>query len=249
MQIVSSAASACYNFRGIKTGEGAFHSKEFHYLTQFRDIPGGWFHDPMGRNDKKVTELIESSDAYMYCIDTPAMMTGGSFHVDFNCYTTIKDWLDKAAQNDLLKGKSIIFILSRCERWQGEEKKVIEQFKENYASLIARLKLAEASIYVTPVYTLGGVTFTAYNKDRMPVYEKIGPRKQRKCSIPLIQLLHDGMDTYEKKLHELNKKLTTKITNAAGITHYDLAEECAKELKHLLEKFCDKSIVIHKPHS
>lgn len=249
MQIVTSADSVCYNFRGIKTGEGTFHNKEFNYLIQFRDIPGGWFHDPMGTNDKKVTELIESSDAYMYCIDTPAMMTGGSFHYDFNCTSTVKSWLDKAAQNGLLEGKSIIFVLSRSERWQGEEKMVIERFKENYASLIACLKNAKASIYVTPVYTLGGVIFTTYNEDRMPVYEKIGPRKQHKCSIPLIQLLHDGMDTYEKKLHELNKRWDIIVSNKLGITHYDLAEECAKELKQLLKKFCDKSIVIHKPLS
>lgn len=248
-QIVSTADSVCYNFRGIKSGEGLFHGKEFHYLIQFQDIPGGWFHDPEGRHDKETSELIESSDAYMYCIDTPAMMTGGSFHYDFNCTSTVKSWLDKAAQNGLLKGKSIIFVLSRSERWQLEEEKVIEQFKENYASLIACLKNAKASIYVTPVYTLGGVTFTTYNEDRMPVYEKIGPRKQHKCSIPLIQLLHDGMDTYEKKLHELNKRWDIKTTNKLGITHFDLAEECAKELKQLLKKFCDKSIVIHKPLS
>lgn len=249
-EIVGSSGSKKYIFRGIKTGEGAFHDKKFHFPIQFQDIPGGWYTDAESTEVKeKTTKLMETADAYVYCIDTPAMMSGEPFHHVNNKYLTVKRWLDRAADDHLLAGKSIIFVLSRSERWRSEEDKVINQFKENYAALIERVKSDGVSIYVTPVYTLGGVVFTAYNENKVPIYTKVGPRKAGKCSIPLIQLLHDGMAWYERVLHELNENPWIRMKNALGITHYDLAEECSKEMRQVLSKLCDESIIIHKPQT
>lgn len=241
-QIAASSSPQEFFFKGVKSGEATFHDKEFHYHIQFKDVPGGWYNDPKAHHDIEIQNFVESADAYLYCIDTPAMMTGGGKHKEFNNQTIVSGWLQKAAANQLLKKKSIIFVLSRSEAWQSNEQELKDKFKQEYGSDINLLKQAGATVYMTPVYTLGGVNFTRYNQDGLPLYKKVGVRKPGKCNIPLIQLLHDGMDAYEQKLKIKNAKWTTKVTNSLGITHFDLAEKCARALKQRLFSLLDKSI-------
>lgn len=244
-QIAPSASSQQYFFQGIKSKPATFHHKEFWYPVIFQDIPGEWYTDYDEQNEAELTKKVESADAYMYCIDTPALMSGEYTHKKFNDASRIHSWLVTAARNELLKNKSIIFILSRSEKWREDENRIIREFEEKYSNTIDLLRTAGATVYVTPVYSLGGVQFVKYNENEYPVYEKTGDRKSGKCSDPLIQMLHDGMAMYEKKLQRINRKTKIKIFNKLGITHFDIAEECARELKDMMNCLRNKNIVVH----
>lgn len=240
--IVGTANPNIYFFKGTKTGEGAFHDKEFHYPIQFKDVPGGWYTDAEAAHDKDIEFYIGEANAFLYCIDTPAMMSEDSQHRRFNHASTVRVWLQKAAQHNLLDGKSIIFILSRSEAWQCNEHELKQKFDVTYGQDIEFLKKAGATVYMTPVYTLGGISFCRYDDDNQPVYKKLGSREATKCSSPLVQLLHDGMNMYEQALKQHNGGLMATISNIFGITHHDLAEECSKELKCYLATQLDHSI-------
>lgn len=240
--IVGNANQNIYYFKGKRIGEGTFHSKEFHYPIQFKDVPGGWYTDEKGTHDEDIEKYIGEAHAFLYCIDTPAMMSGESQHRLFNNAPTVRGWLQNAAQLDSLRGKSIIFILSRSEAWQCKEHELKQKFDATYGPDINLLKNAGAAVYMTPVYTLGGINFCRYGEDNHAVYKKFGSRQATKCSVPLVQLLHDGMIMYEQALQKHNANFWTKCQNMAGIKHFDLAEECARELKLHLESQLDNSI-------
>lgn len=233
--IAGNAQQREYHFAGKHMAEGFFHHKEFIYPVKFIDSPGGWFYDPQGTHDNEIQKSFELSQAYIYCIDTPAMVTGQKYHLENNRAIDIQSWFTKAAKNGAFKNKSIVFVLSRSEAYRCKQDLIRTKLEECYGALIRLLKSEGAQVYAVPVYTLGGISFTGEYCDGTPMYVKHGIRKAEDCEIPLIQLLYDCMNTFEQKLHELNQRIKIIISNGLGITHYDLAEECARHIKEQMQ--------------
>lgn len=224
-----------YHFAGKHMAKATFRHKEFIYPVKFIDSPGGWFYDPKGTHDNEIQKSFELSQAYIYCIDTPAMVTGQQYHLENNRSGDIQSWFKTAADHGVLKNKSIVFVLSRSEAYRCKQDLIRTKLEECYGALIRFLKSSGAQVYAVPVYTLGGISFTGEYCDDTPMYVKHGIRKAEDCEIPLIQLLYDCMNTFEQKLHELNQRFDIIIGNGLGITHYDLAEECARDIKEQMQ--------------
>jgi hypothetical protein len=139
----------------------------------FRDYPGQYHNTNATKEEKDfVKTVLSQSAAVLIPIDAPALMEeDGKYHESINRPQQIHDLFKKAYQN-LAEPRLIIFAPVKCEKYLQDEKTAKElskRVREGYEGLLAYLKSESLSPWIasviTPIQTVGGLTFSRIEPD------------------------------------------------------------------------------------
>ena len=166
----------------------------------FTDYPGEWLDD--AQKFEELKDIMETSDIIMIAIDSPYLMENPSGGEEVGLYNERKNYSSRIA--DMVKEhflvesgserkKMILFVPLKCEKYYKhiESKEEIERLntyvKRAYGKLLDFVTQGENrgryECAITPIFTLGNVSFTRFDEDEQGNYI-INPGKKYP-SVPL----------------------------------------------------------------
>lgn len=148
------------------------------YTINFMDIPGEWLKSP--EKEKRLIKELDNCQVIIIAIDTPHLMEeNGRFHDAFNIPKDISRMV-KAIRNQKLQ-RMFLLVPIKCEKYyhEGRMDEVREAVKRGYSSLLSELEKrnkrrkdeAKHTVAITPILTLGGVVFDAFEKNKQGLIE------------------------------------------------------------------------------
>lgn len=241
-----------YNFTGSYTVEERGRigrsfgkpKKEFRFPLQFIDMPGGWYYDSGGGEERKrnLDQTLLNSVVSFLAVDTPALMEGDAICHSINKVDVIRPWYENLRTQLAANGHAVVIVLTRCEHYWNNKNGMIQRLHMIYGSMIRKLKDAGVHVYVTYVKTLGGIEFERYNTREIggetyyiSQFFRSGNYRPENCATPLAIALRHG---FLKALDALQRKHNTvfgKLWDWAGGSNIPLAIEATEKLLQELE--------------
>lgn len=177
--------------------------------VRFVDFPGEWLGENVHEDNlQSLATEIKKSKIVLIAIDTPHLMECDGFFNELcnRCYRTT-ELLKNCGFGDNGPGL-LLFVPLKCEKYQEEEKmgEVLDKIQEVYNEMIQYVGGTDKSEYliaITPILTLGGVSFSHFAFDsgeiklnstglpENPIYKFSGSRKYdpQFCDMPLLLVL------------------------------------------------------------
>ena len=214
--------------------------KEFRFPFRFIDMPGGWY-----RRDKteattlaRVKELLEQSVVSFLAIDTPALMTDDTLHREYNKVSAISSWYETSLEVLSRRQHVVVMVLSRCERYWSEKRRMIERLRISYGELIRKLKEVGVKVYVTYVKTLGGMEFETYEtiqrgqlQVKVARFIRVGGYTPENCMAPLeIALRHGLLATLQRLATARSHNIFISLGAKLNLNNFNLAIQAAENL-------------------
>lgn len=202
---------------------------------RFTDVPGEWF-KPSSGHMNEIKEIISESQVLIIGIDTPYLMEEkgaagyGIRHNTQNYVMEITQYIrDQLNVNSALKGKLILFVPVKCEKYYYEDRmeELAQTVKTGYKELLDYLKSPnlrnDCSVAILPIISLGGLEFFSFEDGYM--YRQNAEYSPKFCEQPLIYSVLYGLKTaidsnykggkWTAFLHLFNKGVVTKEDFAA----------------------------------
>ena len=149
---------------------------------QFRDANGEFF-ESGGRHYDETMRFVQDCDVFIVVVDTPYMMAGKDFENEAaNVVGPLHDFLT-AVDTSKTKGKQVIFVPIKCEKWmqEGKADEVVAKVEATYCSTIKHLVATEKTeISIIPIQTAGDILFSDL-RDPYILYNSV-TNKTVKCS-------------------------------------------------------------------
>lgn len=230
-------------FTGRYSKQATFNTKSFLYPFRFIDLPGGWYdHEATEDEAAKVNQILGNSMVSFLTVDTPAMMKGMGMHVRRNRPEKIYDFYNTAMTSFQNHFHLVVIVLARCEAYWNQKELLLEKVKERYNDVIALLRKKEIPIAIVPVQTLGGVKFQTYDPTTGKAqFVRTGDYKPVNCVTPLRLALTGGLINSIIKMKQGRGTLMDELGDLFGFTHYDIAEEGARQLAQELLNIDDEA--------
>lgn len=148
----------------------------------FRDANGEFF-ESGGRHHDETMRFVQDCDVFIVVVDTPYMMAGKDFENEAaNVVGPLHDFLT-AVDTSKTKGKQVIFVPIKCEKWmqEGMADEVVAKVEATYCSTIKHLVATEKTeISIIPIQTAGDILFSDL-RDPYILYNSV-TNKTVKCS-------------------------------------------------------------------
>lgn len=174
-------------------------SKSTH--LRFRDANGEFF-ESGGLHHDETMRFVQDCDVFVVVVDTPYMMAGKDYENEAaNVVNSLHTFLT-AVDTSKSKGKQVIFVPIKCEKWlqEGQADEVVAKVEDTYSSTIRHLVATEKTeISIIPVQTAGDILFSDLREPYV-LYNTV-TNKKVKCS------------KFTEKIVTLNTGKNHKITD------------------------------------
>lgn len=162
--VTASSKEDVFNFEiGIKGKEPVAN-------IDIKDFPGEY----LVNRSSYVNQFIEESDIIMVAIDTPYLMEGDKgLNEEMNKTHLVTDYFSR--NPDVVKNKLVLLVPLKCEKYFIGHmiQDVTNRVKETYAELFNIFRSNNIACAITPIQTLGGVVFDAFEDN----YRGVGVSK------------------------------------------------------------------------
>lgn len=149
---------------------------------RFRDANGEFFESGNKYYDETM-RFVQDCDVFIVVVDTPYMMAGKDYENEAaNQVGPLHDFLT-AIDTSKTKGKQVIFVPIKCEKWmqEGKADEVVAKVEATYNSTIKHLVATEKTeISIIPIQTAGDILFSDL-RDPYILYNSV-TNKTVKCS-------------------------------------------------------------------
>lgn len=174
-------------------------SKSTH--LRFRDANGEFF-ESGGLHHDETMRFVQDCDVFVVVVDTPYMMAGKDYENEAaNVVNSLHTFLT-AVDTSKSKGKQVIFVPIKCEKWlqEGQADEVVAKVEDTYSSTIRHLVATEKTeISIIPIQTAGDILFSDLREPYV-LYNTV-TNKKVKCS------------KFTEKIVTLNTGKNHKITD------------------------------------
>lgn len=174
-------------------------SKSTH--LRFRDANGEFF-ESGGLHHDETMMFVQDCDVFVVVVDTPYMMAGKDYENEAaNVVNSLHTFLT-AVDTSKSKGKQVIFVPIKCEKWlqEGQADEVVAKVEDTYSSTIRHLVATEKTeISIIPIQTAGDILFSDLREPYV-LYNTV-TNKKVKCS------------KFTEKIVTLNTGKNHKITD------------------------------------
>lgn len=217
--------------------------KEFIFSFRFVDIPGGWF-IPQHEKFSESLQLLLQSIVSFIAVDAPALMAGAATAQRNNQPDIIRDWYRCSLAQLKSMGHTVIFVLTRCEKYWNDKSAMRRELEKTYASLIQVLKKEGIKICITWVKTLGGLEFDHYekgydscgNRIRKARFKRVGDYAPENCATPLELGLENSLKSAALAINKsVNNNFLPWLTSTIGLSNEHLAIQAANKLARKLK--------------
>lgn len=148
----------------------------------FRDANGEFF-ESGGSHYDETMRFVQDCDVFIVVVDTPYMMAGKDFENEAaNVVGPLHDFLT-AVDTSKTKGKQVIFVPIKCEKWmqEGKADEVVAKVEATYSSTIKHLvATCKTEISIIPIQTAGDILFSDLRNPYI-LYNSV-TNKKVKCS-------------------------------------------------------------------
>lgn len=149
---------------------------------RFRDANGEFF-ESGGLHHDDTMRFVQDCDVFIVVVDTPYMMAGKDYENEAaNVVNSLHTFLT-AVDTSKTKGKQVIFVPIKCEKWlqEGKADEVVAKVEATYSSTIKHLVATEKTeISIIPIQTAGDILFSDL-RDPYILYNTV-TNKTVKCS-------------------------------------------------------------------
>ena len=149
---------------------------------RFRDANGEFF-ESGGLHHDDTMRFVQDCDVFIVVVDTPYMMAGKDYENEAaNVVNSLHTFLT-AVDTSKTKGKQLIFVPIKCEKWlqEGKADEVVAKVEATYSSTIKHLVATEKTeISIIPIQTAGDILFSDL-RDPYILYNTV-TNKTVKCS-------------------------------------------------------------------
>lgn len=174
-------------------------SKSTH--LRFRDANGEFF-ESGGLHHDETMRFVQDCDVFVVVVDTPYLMAGRDYENEAaNVVNSLHTFLT-AVDTSKSKGKQVIFVPIKCEKWlqEGQADEVVAKVEDTYSSTIRHLVATEKTeISIIPIQTAGDILFSDLREPYV-LYNTV-TNKKVKCS------------KFTEKIVTLNTGKNHKITD------------------------------------
>lgn len=129
---------------------------------RFRDANGEFFESGNKHHDDTM-RFVQDCDVFIVVVDTPYMMAGKDYENEAaNVVNSLHTFLT-AIDTSRTKGKQVIFVPIKCEKWlqEGKRDEVVAKVEDTYSSTIKHLVATEKTeISIIPIQTAGDILFS-----------------------------------------------------------------------------------------
>ena len=149
---------------------------------RFRDANGEFF-ESGGLHHDDTMRFVQDCDVFIVVVDTPYMMAGKDYENEAaNVVNSLHTFLTDV-DTSKTKGKQVIFVPIKCEKWlqEGKADEVVAKVEATYSSTIKHLVATEKTeISIIPIQTAGDILFSDL-RDPYILYNTV-TNKTVKCS-------------------------------------------------------------------
>ena len=149
---------------------------------RFRDA-NGEFYESGNKHHDDTMRFVQDCDVFIVVVDTPYLMAGKDFENEAaNVVGPLHDFLT-AIDTSKTKGKQVIFVPIKCEKWmqEGKADEVVAKVEATYSSTIKHLVATEKTeISIIPIQTAGDILFSDL-RDPYILYNTV-TKQTTKCS-------------------------------------------------------------------
>ncbi len=167
---------------------------------------GGWHHD-------ETMKFVQDCDVFIVVVDTPYMMAGKDYENEAaNVVGSLHTFLT-AVDTSKTKGKQVVFVPIKCEKWlqEGKANEVVAKVEATYNATIKHLlETNKTEISIIPIQTAGDILFSDLRKPYVLNNSVTG--KKIKCS-----KLTEKIVTLETGEHHKIKEVETIEEDPDGV--------------------------------
>lgn len=149
---------------------------------RFRDANGEFFESGNKHHDDTM-RFVQDCDVFIVVVDTPYMMAGKDYENEAaNVVNSLHTFLT-AIDTSRTKGKQVIFVPIKCEKWmqEGKADEVVTKVEATYSSTIKHLVATKKTeISIIPIQTAGDILFSDL-RDPYILYNTV-TKQTTKCS-------------------------------------------------------------------
>lgn len=155
-------------------------SKSTH--LRFRDANGEFF-ESGGLHHDETMRFVQDCDVFVVVVDTPYMMAGKDYENEAaNVVNSLHTFLT-VVDTSKSKGKQVIFVPIKCEKWlqEGKVDEVVAKVEKTFDATIKHLVATKKTeISIIPIQTAGDILFSDL-RDPYILYNSVTD-KRVKCS-------------------------------------------------------------------